>query len=59
MNEQNTVELAVQKRLYIGGLHPDVSIQDIKNRFVSYGTVDDIQIAHDSFPDGKTVLFFL
>ncbi|KAI8371937.1 hypothetical protein EDC96DRAFT_73649 [Choanephora cucurbitarum] len=38
----------VQKRVYIGGLHPTTNEQQIKDRFNKFGTVNDVTIAKNT-----------
>ena len=44
----------MKRRIFISGMPNDISEQDIKNRFKSFGTASNIHICHKQ----KTLIFF-
>ncbi|KAI8071680.1 hypothetical protein BC940DRAFT_293417 [Gongronella butleri] len=40
-------DAAIQKRVYVGGLHPEVTADLLAQRFAKYGSLSNVQIAKD------------
>lgn len=51
----NATDEHVDKRVYLGGLAPSVTIEDLKTRFQSFGAVDSLNLP---IATGKGHIFF-